>query len=139
MLLLFTMPIDKILSVKKARAWVSMVSYLKQQQIFTHQDFKCFSSHWILGDVKIDIFKIKFPKVSEFSGLCGISQIFFLNVQKSFHRLEFWQTHKLGTYQLISPAFYHWSEDFYFTVAFKLLQSYCSQYAKKPKVTSFIA
>ena len=49
------------------------------------------------------------------------------------------KSQKLGTYQLISPAFYHWSEDFYFTVAFKLLQSYCSQYAKKPKVTSFIA
>ena len=47
------------------------------------------ANEYILGDVKIDIFKIKFPKVSEFSGLCGISQIFFLNVQKSFHRLEF--------------------------------------------------
>ena len=115
--------------------WKFRVSYM------THQDFKCSPRHWVWITWRCQDrnSKIKFPKISEFCGLCDISQVFFLKVKKSFYRLEFWQTHKLGTYQLISPTFYHWSQDFYFTVAFKLLQSYCSQYAKKPKVTSFIA
>ena len=80
--------------------WNFRISYL------THQDFKCFPPHWVWITWRCQDrnSKIKFQKISEFCGLCDISQVFFLKVKKSFHRLEFWQTHKLGTNQLISPC-----------------------------------
>ena len=59
--------------------WNFRVSYL------THQDFKCFPPHWVWITWRCQDrnSKIKFPKISEFCGLCGISQVFFLKVKNT--------------------------------------------------------
>ena len=44
--LLYTVPIDKILSVKHARAWVSMVSYLKKTSPKGFSASKCDVGNW---------------------------------------------------------------------------------------------